>query len=101
MNSCLTLTQHFEIEVAARLTRRVVGHAAVASCVVDLCLDELHTGVQVRELEVWLWIQSVAVLQPGHCRGGRPIGHAEQRGGVSSDYGHVISAPCSVQTRRH
>lgn len=100
-DSSLTLTQHFEVEVAACLTRRVVGHTAVASRVVDLRLAELHAAVEVRELEVWLRIKSVAVLQPGHGRGGRPVGHAEQRGGVSSDHRHVLGASCSVQTGRH
>lgn len=100
-DSCETLTQHFEVEVAARLAGRVVGHAGVASRVVDLRLGELQAGVEVGELEVRLWIQSVPVLEPGHGRRGRPVGHTEQRGGVPSDHGHVLGAACSVQTGRH
>lgn len=80
---------------------RVVGHAGVASRVVDLRLGELQAGVEVGELEVRLWIQSVPVLEPGHGRRGRPVGRTEQRGGVPSDHGHVLGAPCSVQTGRH
>lgn len=80
---------------------RVVGHAGVASRVVDLRLGELQAGVEVGELEVRLWIQSVPVLEPGHGRRGRPVGHTEQRGGVPSDHGHVLGAACSVQTGRH
>lgn len=97
----MPLTQHFEVEVAARLTRYIVSHAAVAPRVVDLRLCELQAAVEVGELEVRLWIQNVAVLQPGHSRGRRSIGHAEQRGGVSSDHRHVLGAACSVETRRH
>lgn len=35
------LTQHFQVEVAARLTGSVVSHTGVASCVIDLGLDDL------------------------------------------------------------
>lgn len=86
--------------MSARLTRRIVGQTAVAPRVVDLRPCELQAGVEVGELEVRLWVQNVAVLQPGHGGGGRPVGHTEQRGGVSPDHGHVLGAACSVQTGR-
>lgn len=46
------LTQHLQVEVAACLTSSVVRHTAVASCVVDLGLSDLYSGVQVEQSEV-------------------------------------------------
>lgn len=54
-HNLLLLTQHFQVKVAASLTSRIVSHAGVASCIIDLGLDDLHTGVQVHEFEVGVW----------------------------------------------
>lgn len=98
---CDTLTQHSEVEAAARLTRLVVGHAGVEPGVVEPGRAELHGAVEVHQLEVWLWIQSLPVLEPGQGRGGRAVGRTQQQGRVSSDHRHVLAAPGAVQTRRH
>lgn len=46
------LTQHFQVEVATCLTSSVVGHTGVASCVIDLGLDDLYSRIQVEESKV-------------------------------------------------
>lgn len=51
----ISLTEHFQVEVAASLTSGVVGNTSVASCIVDLGLGDLHTHIQVEEFEVGGW----------------------------------------------
>lgn len=96
----LPLTQHFEVKVAARLASCIVRHAGVASCVIDLCLDNFHSGVEVLESEVSVWIHRLPFFEPGHGGCWRPISDTQQGSQVSSDHSHVLCASCSIQTRR-
>lgn len=48
----LWLTQHFQVKMAASLTSSIVSHTGVASCIIDLSLDDLHSCIQVEEFEV-------------------------------------------------
>lgn len=48
----LVLTQHLQVEVATSLTSGIDCHAGVAPCIIDLGLDDLHSGVQVEKFEV-------------------------------------------------
>lgn len=95
-----SLTEYFQVEVAASLTRGVVSHTGVASCVVDLGLGDLHTHILVQESEVGGWGQRLAVFEPGHGGGWGSVSNTQQRNHVSPDDRHIFSAACSVQTRR-
>lgn len=48
----LSLTQHFQVEVATCLTSSVVNHTGVAPCIIDVGLDDLYCCIHVEELEV-------------------------------------------------
>lgn len=49
------LTQHFQVKVAASCTSCIISHAGVVSCIIDLGLDDLHSGIQVDEFEMGVW----------------------------------------------
>lgn len=94
------LTEHFQVEVAASLTSSVISNTGIVSCIVDVGLGDLHTRIQVQELEVGGWKKSRAFFEPGHSGGRGSVSNTQQRSHVSSDYSHIFSAPCSIQTRR-
>lgn len=94
------LTQHFQVKVAASCTSCVVSHTGVASCVIDLGLDDLHSGIQVDEFEMGGRKYTLPFFEPWHSGGWGPIRNTQQRRQVSSDYSHILCAPCSIQTRR-
>lgn len=73
----ISLTQHFQVEVAASLTGSIISQAGVTSCVIDLGLDDLHACIQAQEYEVGGWNKNFPFFKPGHSGGWGPISNTK------------------------